>query len=320
MATHQSGNSNIPANNTKMAGGKKARNWMLTINEKSLDKYTEISKYLQRSSQMTYYLCVEHIGQEHKHYHVFVQYSGGIVCNYKKTHGAHIDEMTFGSPTACVNYLKCEDDKHKKEGVTAVTIEEVGTLQTNEATRFKTIKQVVNMSKEERDELPIQYKRIVDDINRVDDNNIDIEDIKKDIVVYYIQGESGCGKTQRAKQIVRDNKEKYGTKVNMIKYENNFYLGIGTADIAIYDDFRDSHMKASEFINLIDYNIHLMNVKGGERQNKYKLVIITSVQRITDIYNKMGGEPRKQWMRRVNLIDMYPDYSDIAKDIDIDFD
>lgn len=137
------------------------------------------------------------------------------------------------------------------------------------------------------------------------ENDIDIEDWKKSIKVYYIQGPSGIGKTEKAKEIIRQNKDKYGTKINRIKYENSFYLGIGNAKIAIYDEFRDSHMKASEFINLIDYNKQTMNTKGGEKNNNYELIIITTVQKITDIYHNMIGEPRKQWERRIEVIDMY---------------
>lgn len=295
--------------NTSLTVSKKIKCLFITVNEKSLLKYSDIRAYLQRSKQMNYYLCVEHIGQENKHYHILVQYTNNLQCAISKMNGAHIE--TCQHPAKAKEYCLCKDNKHMKAGITAVIIEEIGELRTNETTRFKTIKQVKEMSREDRDELPIQYKRIIDNMNEEEDNNFDIENIKKDIEVYYIQGESGCGKTERAKQIVRDNKEKYGTKVNMVKFDNNFYLGIGTADIAIYDDFRDSHMKASEFVNFIDYNIHLMNIKGGSKQNKYKLIIITSIQRLDEIYNKIGTEPKKQWIRRIKLIDMYPDYSDI---------
>ena len=85
--------------------------------------------------------------------------------------------------------------------------------------------------------------------------------------------------------------------------------------MAIYDDFRDSHMKASEFIQFIDYNTHTLNVKGGYQHNKFNLIIITSVQRLTDIYQNCQGEPRTQWLRRIELINMYPEES---QDIDID--
>lgn len=153
------------------------------------------------------------------------------------------------------------------------------------------------------------WKKIHDE----QENDIDVESWHKDVKVYYIQGPSGCGKTERAKQIVRDNKDKYGTSINVVKYENNFWCGVGKSKIAIYDDFRSSHMKASEFINFIDYNTHVMNIKNGSHKNEYNLIIITSVERLDDIYRNMVGEPRLQWQRRCEVINMFVDD-------DIDFD
>lgn len=137
-------------------------------------------------------------------------------------------------------------------------------------------------------------------------NDFDIDEWKKEIKIIYICGPSGCGKTEKAKQIVRDNKDTYGTKVNIIKYENGFYSGTGNAKIAIYDDWRDNHMKPTEFINLIDYNVHQLNIKGGSVKNEYKLIIITTIQKIKSIYKNMADdEPRKQWERRIEVINMY---------------
>lgn len=63
-----------------------------------------------------------------------------------------------------------------------------------------------------------------------------------------------------------------------VKFNGQFWMGVseGTG-CAVYDDFRASHMKPSEFINFIDYNVHNLNVKGGQIKNKYNLIIITSV-------------------------------------------
>ena len=158
------------------------------------------------------------------------------------------------------------------------------------------------MSKEERTELPIQYQRIVQSINAEEDDSIDIDDLHKDIKVWYIWGPSGIGKTQKAIQLAKENGYK---KVHIIKYENGFYSGVGSGEgCAIYDDFRDSHMRASEFINLIDYNIHTMNIKGSYKQNRFKHIIITSIQSPIHIYPNMDDEPRQQWLRRMELIDM----------------
>ena len=69
-------------------------------------------------------------------------------------------------------------------------------------------------------------------------------------------------------------------------------------------DFRDSDMKASEFINFIDYNVHNLNYKQGSAKNKYHLIIITSVQDPKKIYKNIKGEPRKQWLRRMKTINL----------------
>lgn len=142
---------------------------------------------------------------------------------------------------------------------------------------------------------------------------IKISEWHKDVEVVYIQGPSGAGKSNMVKDLImNDNPE---AEIEEIKFENGFYNGIvdGTG-IAIYDDFRDSHMKASEFINMIDYNIHNMNIKGGSVRNQYNKIYITSVQRAEELYKNMSDEPRKQWMRRIHIVNLYkcsPDQIDI---------
>lgn len=90
-----------------------------------------------------------------------------------------------------------------------------------------------------------------------------------------------------------------------VKHIGDFWQGIvdGTG-ACVYDDWRDSHLKASEFINFIDYRIHNLNIKGGNVKNKYNIIIISTVQDPNQIYSSLEGEPRKQWLRRMNIIDM----------------
>lgn len=91
-----------------------------------------------------------------------------------------------------------------------------------------------------------------------------------------------------------------------IKHIGEFWHGITDGEgCAVYDDYRDSHMKASEFINFIDYNKHQLNIKGGSVTNSYNLIIITSIQRINEIYYTIPYEAREQWIRRVSIVDMY---------------
>jgi len=135
---------------------------------------------------------------------------------------------------------------------------------------------------------------------------VHIDEWGKKVKVFYIQGPSGIGKSDEAKNIIRAHAHLYGLYTEILKFESPFYINaFGETKSCILDEFRDSDMRAKEFINFIDYNIHSMNVKGGSIKNKYELIIITTVQKISEIYHNMAGEPRKQWERRVILLDMY---------------
>ena len=288
----------------------KGNNFLITVNEKSLPYIENIINYLENLKSFQYLICCEHIGQENKHYHIYIQYNQCKKLTFKKLFGSHVDKC-FGSAQQNIAYVKAEDDKHKKLNITSQLIYENGEPKLKGG--YHTVKDIKEM--DNLDDLPAMYYNVAKKIKEEENQDIDIDMWHKDIKVYWIQGPSGIGKTEKAKEIVRQNAVKYGRKINIIKYENGFYSGVGNAMIAIYDDFRDSHMKPSEFINLIDYNIHNLNVKGGSIQNKYALIIITSVQHISEIYKNVYGEPREQWERRIEVIDMFPENDN---DIDID--
>lgn len=110
--------------NTKQARPK-SRNYILTVNEKSLNDYENIKNYILGLKSNIYYLCCEHIGQENKHYHIYCQFSNSIALSIKKLYGAHI-EISFGSAQQNIAYLKAEDDKHIKLGIKSIIIDEYG--------------------------------------------------------------------------------------------------------------------------------------------------------------------------------------------------
>ena len=286
----------VPTGNTNTVGttSAKFRAYQLTLNE--VDKYNELKNYLTNLKSMDYLISCHEIAPTtgHNHLHSYVHFTNARKLSMKKCQGAHI-EGCKGTPQQNINYIR-------KDGV---IIDELG----NEPHQGGyNIKDVKNMSNNERLNLPIQYFNIVNKINDIENNEIDnIDDVHKDIKVYYIQGPSGCGKTERAKQIIREYKKLHPEyKINFyLKYENGFYNGATGAKIGVYDDFRDSHMKASEFINLIDYNKHIMNIKGGSVLNNYELLIITSIQPLTELYKNIGVEPSKQWTRRIEVINMF---------------
>lgn len=305
--------SSVGAGNTKTAPNKQGRNFIMTINEKTIQYTGNIIQYLEGLKGFVYIIVCEHIGQENKHYHLYVQFETMKRISFKKLLGAHI-ENCFGSAQQNIAYVKAEDDKHKKLGITSELIYENGTPKLKGG--IPSIRDIQNMSEEEIKELPVNLINCARKAKQELEADIDIDDFHKRVRCIWIQGPSGIGKTKLAVNLIKAFSDKYGTKFNRVKYENTFWLNIGnSAKVALYDDFRDSHMKPSEFINFIDYNKHPMNIKGGSKINNYEFIIITSVQRLSEIYRNVRDEPRLQWERRIWVINLYQ-----ADSLEDDFD
>lgn len=281
----------------------KSRNFQFTLNQ--IDKYDKLKELISKLKTCIYYIsCLEKAPTTgHEHIHMYCHFSNMYRVSKKILDlGVHV-EVCRGSPKQNIDY-----------------IEKGGNILDEFGERPKQGKaHTVNELKEIKDpgELNWNEYNTWNKIHTTMNNDIDVEDLHKDVKIYYIFGPSGVGKTEKAKQIIRDNKDKYGTKLNMVKFDGTFWNGTGKAKIALYDEFRDSSMKPSEFINFIDYNVQQMNIKGGSILNKYELIIITSVQNPEYIYKNIGDEPRKQWLRRMEVIDMRPkDLEDNEIDID----
>jgi len=246
---------------------KTSKNFILTLNLASLEYYQDILDYLKSLSGLTYILVTEHLGQENKHYHVYVQYENSKKLSIAKLKGAHV-EKCWGSAQSNINYLMAEDEKHKALGVTAIKIYEEGEPRLKGGNYC--VGDLIGATVEELKELPlVQYncaKNVLHDftVTRA-------KDFRKNVKVYWIQGPSGVEKTNKAIDLATEFEEINDCGTDFIKYCNGFYFGTTrTAKVAIYDDFRDSHMKPSEFINLIDYNIHWLNIKGNSILNDFK--------------------------------------------------
>ena len=256
--------------------------FQLTLND--VNCYEGLLEYIKTLKPSYYISCRETAPTTgHEHIHIYVQFNRSKRLSLKKLLGAHI-EVCKGSPQQNIDYIKKGGDIIDEEG----EVKKKG---------GKTIQDVKKMSKEEREKLPIQLYNIVQKIEEKEGNDLDPEEsYKGKVQVHWYWGESGAGKTRQAM------KEMKGKKYNMLKYENGFWHGIGEAEIALYDDWRDTHMKPTELINFIDYYIHPMNVKGGSVKNKYKEIYITSIQDPEKIYNNMPEEYKKQWLRRIREI------------------
>lgn len=279
--------------------GKKSRKFFVT--------YWEPKDLMWNESTMKYACkCDDHCTEEHDgkwHGHYFVYYKNPRTWNDIKAYygnNAHVEIPKSNS--GCIKYILGEGEHAESK----TNIVQQGEMPCDNG-KHLTYKEALAMSSEEIKELPITDALMVEKLQKIDRDKpkaFKISDWKKTVEVTYICGPSGIGKSLKVVEELTKNGD--DPLVDEIKKEGDFWHGIsGEATVAIYDDFRDSHMKASEFINFIDYNKHKMNVKGGSVINNYTKIYITSVQRPEDIYKGLGDEPRQQWIRRMNIINMY---------------
>lgn len=279
---------------TEPSGNTKCRRFQLTLNE--VERWPKLMSYIIELKSFRYGIaCLERAPTTgHQHIHFYVCFNNPIKVNVKKAQGAHI-EVCRGSHDKNVAYIKKEGDIIFEEG---------------EPPQQGTPYTVKDLENADLGSLPWNMYNIAAKVQEHKTYNFDIDELYKEVKIIYIYGPSGIGKTERAKQIVRDNAETYGRVVNFVKYENGFWSGIPRMDapkVCIYDEFRDSDMRPKEFIQFIDYNIHTMNVKGGHVLNKFELIIITSVQSPEEIYEQFtlkNEEPKRQWLRRMEVIEM----------------
>lgn len=275
-----------PAPGNTSAGAKKARAYQLTLNDVS--QYDTVVEYLTGLKSMDYMISCEEEAPTtgHIHRHIYVHFSVPIRLAVKKCGGAHI-EMCRGTPQQNIAYIE-------KEGH---IVEEIGDRPQMGGVRVKDLKETASP-----DDLDWRMYNTWNKIHNAP-KKMRVSDWHKEVEVIYIQGASGVGKSKRAHDIMI---EKGVEEFDEVKHINGFWHGLTDGKgCAVYDDFRGSHMSASEFINFIDYNVHSLNIKGGSVRNEYNLIIITSIQRIDEIYRNIPEEAREQWVRRVRVVDMY---------------
>ena len=251
-------------------------------------------------------MCDDHCSEEHDgkwHGHYYVYYKNARTWKQLKKHfgeEAHIEIPHSNS--GAIDYIMGRGEHANSKS----NMIEKGTMPCDNGKHIS-VQRALSMTTTEMQELE-DHKDVITimKVRNLMDDGVDLDAWDKNVKITYICGPSGVGKSTMAKNILK--KEGY-KKAHIIKYESTFYHGIGNGyGAAIYDDFRDNHMRASEFINLIDYRRQNMNVKGATVVNNLERIIITSVQHPETIYSGMEDqEPRKQWLRRMEIIDLSDD-------------
>lgn len=278
------------------------RMYLLTVNEKSIPFYDDIINYLTNLKAFNYLLAVEHIGQENKHFHIAVQFSNVVKLSIKKLHGTHIDPMRFGSIQKIIAYCKCEDDKHKKLGITYKQLDEIGTPRLNGGIR--TVRDAIEASEEDLKEMDMRFYRIAKEIRRDNQEKEGfmnmLREIKKNELsapeIIYVNGLPGEGKTYGAyleALKVEENEEKIGR----INCDNNFcHFTNEDADTWIIQEFRPSQLSAANFLELTDKYGFSAPIKGGHFYVRPKRIYICSVLTPFQIYH---DENNAQFLRRI---------------------
>lgn len=284
--------------NTK-SGVNKARNYLLTLNEKTLEHYESVKEYITHYKSLNYYLCCEHIGQENKHYHIFIQFNNLIKLDIKKLYGAHVDKC-FGSPQQNYNYVKCLDEKHRTLGIEAIVIDEIGEIKKTGST----IRDVKEMTPEQREELPVQYLKQVREITQKEQDEKTFFDMLTEIEnnelkapdIIYLTGPSGKGKTYQAYKLALSKFPKL--KIGRLTINNNFInIENEYADCYVIEEFRPGDIKPSQFLQLIDKYGYQCNVKGAFKLIRPKMIIICCIYPPEDLYR--NEEINEQFQRRI---------------------
>lgn len=301
----------------KMPSGttKPARHFQLTLNQ--VERWQELKEYLESLKNLDYGVA----GMEsapstgHQHIHAYIHFNKTQRLQIKKLQGSHIEQNLKGTPKQNIDYVKKDGDVIWEKGDPLFYKKKLLKYMEEDKENdgfmgTPSIKEVKEMEKEDREDLPINFYKTVQVLNKIDDDKLTAQkDNKPGFKALYIQGDSGKGKSLLAKYLFFKENLSYDKVVK----KGDFWHGVtGTNYCCIYDDFRDSHMAPSEFINFVDSSISTMNIKNGSVQNLYKYIIITSVQSLDELYYQanrkardMGFvEPKTQWIRRLRKIDI----------------
>lgn len=321
--------------NTREGTGKNTKfRWaFIDLNNEFLIKnYDDIATEL-KNAKFDYYLAGWHRGElnddgtvQNDHIHIFVQYKNPREMGpgfLKRIYNAHVAEHKKLNPIAMIRYIKCDDKKHKETGWTSEIIEEIGLAKGDG--KFPSIERVQEMSNDEIKQLPIQYyniaNKIIDDKKTEEEFDNMLDEIANDDLkapkIIYLTGASGNGKTYGAYKIALQHYSK--EDIGRIQINNNFFnITKKYAKCYVVEEFRDSQLRASEFLQFTDKYGYNANIKGGFQFLRPEIIIICSIIPAEELYRNVN-EITTQFKRRITEyyeIDADRNLNDISMRLD----
>lgn len=265
----------------------RSRNFQLTLNK--ISDYENLSNEFKKLKTCTFLISCREIAPTtgHEHIHMYVHFDQPYKLSKKiLSYGAHV-EICKGSPKQNIDYVSKDGD----------IIEEWGTRPSQGA---RTVAEMKEMSVEEVSPQYYKIKKQIDEDERSKNTFFDmLDEIRNDNLkapeIVYITGPSGKGKTFTAYKMAV---EKYtNNEIGKLTLNNNFIDIVNeNAKCFVIEEFRDSQIRASDFLQLTDKYGYRANTKGGFCTLRPEMIIICSIKHPSTIYH---DEVNVQFMRRI---------------------
>lgn len=114
--------------------------------------------------------------------------------------------------------------------------------------------------------------------------------------VHWLFGPTGSGKSRKAQELAGDD------DVYWKSDSNKWFDGYDGHSIVVLDDLRDTWFDFTDLLTLLDRYPRRVECKGGSRQWKPEVIIITSAEHPKSFYPE-SRENKKQLIRRIDHIE-----------------